>query len=207
MTNSSKNHTILYRYYDNQDQLLYVGITNDQSKRFSQHKVKEWMQFIHTATFEHFENRKDAEFAEINAIKKELPLYNISHHPGKVQNSDTSTIWFHSKVHLIQMLNAPDEGHDEVHQAWSEEVKSWIKPHECWDFPWDTHIAWHLFAYQMNLRARKVQLFKAHQECSLCAGVFESEWYQEQVELTKQIFKEAGMDYYTELRKEFLNEH
>ena len=207
MNNSNLNHTILYRYFDADDQLLYIGITNNQARRFSQHKDKDWFRYIHRATFEHFSNRKDAELAEMMAIKKELPLHNISHHPEKERTPDKITIWFHTKLHLVQMLNEPDGGHDEIHKDWAEEVKSWLEPHECWDLPWDAHLAHHLFAYELGVQHQLIKPFKAHQECQQCSDIFVSDWYEEQATKSSQIFDEAGQDYWEELRQEVLNEH
>jgi len=206
MNNSTKNHTILYRYFDADDNLLYVGITNNQFRRFSQHKNKDWMSQICRATFEHFEYRTDAEMAEMNAIKNESPVYNIAGHPDYTQNQNKITIRFSAKMHLVQMLSQPEGGHDEIHKDWSDNVKSWINSHECWDLNWDTHLAWHLNVYRFQLEEQKVTPFKAHEECDLCLEIFESDWYGREVSAAKTLFEESGLNYFDEMRKEFSNE-
>ena len=70
-------NTTLYRYFDGDGHLLYVGITKNQFDRFAQHsKNSVWFSQIATATFEHFESRDQALIAETRAIGTELPKYN-----------------------------------------------------------------------------------------------------------------------------------
>lgn len=202
MNNPTKNHTILYRYFDAEDNLLYVGITNNQFRRFSQHKNKDWMTKIARATFEHFDTRSDAEFAEGNAITNEAPLYNIAGHPDYKPNNSQVGVFFSTKLHLIQMLNQPDGGHDEVHKEWSDMVKSWIDPHECWDLKWDTHLAFHLNIYQLARTENKARTFRAHKDCELCQEIFHSDWYAIETEAAKKLFEESGLSYQDEIRKE-----
>jgi len=66
--------------YNIDDSLLYVGISNNFVDRFQKHKAdKPWWMEISTVTMEHFNSRKKAEAAELSAIKKEKPKYNIKH--------------------------------------------------------------------------------------------------------------------------------
>ena len=54
------------------EELLYVGITGDNTKRQSQHRRNAfWFGKIASATFEHFESREDALAAEAAAIESE----------------------------------------------------------------------------------------------------------------------------------------
>jgi predicted GIY-YIG superfamily endonuclease len=76
----------LYRFYDQNDQLLYVGITKFFEPRLKQHyKNADW--FFETArvTLEHYQTRQDVERAESVAIKTEKPIYNIAKNPDKAQ--------------------------------------------------------------------------------------------------------------------------
>jgi excinuclease UvrABC nuclease subunit len=76
----------LYRFYDANDDLLYVGITKFFEPRLKQHyRNAEW--FFDTAfvRLEHFATRQEVETAESYAIKNENPRYNIAKNPDKQQ--------------------------------------------------------------------------------------------------------------------------
>lgn len=71
--------TTLYRYYDKDGNLLYVGITDSLSRRAAQHnKNAQWHSYAAYATFEHYVSREDALEAESKAIINESPSYNIA---------------------------------------------------------------------------------------------------------------------------------
>lgn len=70
--------TALYRFYDAAGDLLYVGITNDTTRRFAQHAVdKVWWGLVDGDEIEWFPARADAEAAESVAIWQEQPRYNV----------------------------------------------------------------------------------------------------------------------------------
>lgn len=72
--------TALYRYYDEADGLLYIGISKTLATREGNHiKASTWMEFAMRSTIMRFPNRKGAEDAERLAIKAELPLFNVQH--------------------------------------------------------------------------------------------------------------------------------
>lgn len=76
----SDETTTLYRFYDQAEQLLYVGITNSPSRRFAEHQDgKEWWPTIASVKLEHFPSRQQALDAERAAIVNEKPLRNIQH--------------------------------------------------------------------------------------------------------------------------------
>jgi hypothetical protein len=67
----------LYRYFDADGRLLYVGITHQQHLRFQQHSLMaSWWHLAQTCTLEHHPNRISAMRAETQAIINERPLYN-----------------------------------------------------------------------------------------------------------------------------------
>jgi len=177
MNHSNEKNTILYRYYDVEDSLLYVGITNNQHKRFKQHQDKSWLTQIARATFEHYSNREDAEEAEVLAITKELPKYNVTYHPTNSLRATKFTIKFAPSMHLVQMLGMPDNSEDLIHVGWAKEVKSWMEPHECFDLPWDLHLAFHIYNYFIAIRYTNEKPFRAHVECQTCEDIFDSDWY------------------------------
>ncbi|HEY9370401.1 GIY-YIG nuclease family protein [Streptomyces sp.] len=76
--------TCLYRLYDKDRGLLYVGIANNPVNRLNAHrwdKGKPWRHDIAIQSVEWFETRVAAEDAEVAAIRSELPLHNRTHHP------------------------------------------------------------------------------------------------------------------------------
>jgi predicted GIY-YIG superfamily endonuclease len=71
--------TALYRFYNAQGRLLYVGIAWNPRKRFEQHSKKQtwWREVAMSETeIEWYPMRKLAKKAETVAIKTENPLYN-----------------------------------------------------------------------------------------------------------------------------------
>jgi len=72
--------TTLYRFYNIDDVLLYVGITEAGAMRWSSHRRgKEWWGDVARVTVDHFPDRQTAAEAEVRAIKTEGPLYNVMH--------------------------------------------------------------------------------------------------------------------------------
>jgi GIY-YIG catalytic domain len=70
----------LYRHFDKSGTLLYVGISISAVRRLAQHKTKAaWFPAIALIEVEHFPNRAAAQRAEVAAIIKERPKYNLAH--------------------------------------------------------------------------------------------------------------------------------
>jgi hypothetical protein len=70
----------LYRFYDAKDRLLYIGITVSLFRRWNNHNaLKPWWRKVTRATVEHFPDRASVMRAERNAIRAEMPIYNVSH--------------------------------------------------------------------------------------------------------------------------------
>lgn len=70
--------TSLYRHFDANGQLLYVGIAYDVMSRLRQHGKADacWFWDVATIKVEHFDTRNDAIHAEATAIAKEKPQHN-----------------------------------------------------------------------------------------------------------------------------------
>jgi predicted GIY-YIG superfamily endonuclease len=69
----------LYRHWDADGRLLYVGIANMPGQRERQHaKSSPWMEFQAEMTVERFETRREAEDAEDAAIANEQPIFNLA---------------------------------------------------------------------------------------------------------------------------------
>lgn len=67
----------LYRWYDWDDRLLYIGITRDLAGRQEAHaKRSSWARFAAVCNVERYPDRASAEVAERTAIETEQPLFN-----------------------------------------------------------------------------------------------------------------------------------
>ena len=72
--------TSLYRHFDREDRLLYVGVSMSFLHRQVAHRrTKAWFDQIAKITVEHFPSRTEALAAERKAIKSEGPMYNRDH--------------------------------------------------------------------------------------------------------------------------------
>lgn len=78
VSNSEDKHH-LYRHFDADGNLLYVGVSISSLRRLSQHKLNShWFDKIANVTIQKFSSRFAALTAETNAIREEKPLYNIA---------------------------------------------------------------------------------------------------------------------------------
>ncbi|GAB3213297.1 hypothetical protein GCM10027294_43540 [Marinactinospora endophytica] len=70
----------LYRFYADDGQLLYVGITNDPPRRMKQHSdSKDWWPQVRGISIDWYPDRDSVLAAERRAIAVENPLYNVAH--------------------------------------------------------------------------------------------------------------------------------
>lgn len=68
---------VLYRFFSAGGELLYVGITNDPWRRFSQHRSqKDWWADVSTICQQSFTTLDELKCAEKRAIQSENPRYN-----------------------------------------------------------------------------------------------------------------------------------
>lgn len=74
----------IYRFFNANDELLYVGISSDPALRWKQHcATKPWVSEVAMRVIEWLPSRQEALLAEIQAIKSEQPRYNGTHTPYK----------------------------------------------------------------------------------------------------------------------------
>jgi hypothetical protein len=72
--------TALYRHFDEEGVLLYVGISVSPISRLEAHLGRSsWVGRICKVTIERHRTRSDAEIAERTAIETERPMHNIRH--------------------------------------------------------------------------------------------------------------------------------
>lgn len=70
--------TFLYRFFDSDNQLLYVGITHRVESRFAGHQRKKPWHLVARIQIEQFPTREEAAQAERLAIQTEHPIWNIA---------------------------------------------------------------------------------------------------------------------------------
>lgn len=76
-------HNILYRMYDADDRLLYVGMTINPHLRLKQHRVQQsWWGDVNSITLTHFDTRAALADAERLAIVNERPRWNVVRYQG-----------------------------------------------------------------------------------------------------------------------------
>lgn len=70
----------LYRFFDDQGSLLYVGLTVNLPTRLrDHHRGKAWWQSVARMTVQRYPTRAEVVFAERLAIIAEKPLHNVRH--------------------------------------------------------------------------------------------------------------------------------
>ncbi len=83
------NPGMLYRCFDSNDVLLYVGASGQIPSRFEGHRSSsKWFMKVARIEIQHFKSRKQAFEAERKAIKSGNPLYNINK-PGGYKGERT----------------------------------------------------------------------------------------------------------------------
>ena len=166
MDNSSQKIT-LYRYFDSEGLLLYVGITGDNTKRQSAHKRSSfWFGEICSATFEHFDTRTEAEQAETNAITREKPMYNIAKRGFTLVHSPY--------IHMIYLSGKPDLGHDTMHREFAEKYGELFAAA-------NGHVpdADMVMAYAMQFASCDIPHAPNLTKCDMCIAAYKSDWFMQ----------------------------
>jgi len=102
--NSGK--TALYRWFDLNDNLLYIGVTGALATRQNSHfKRSSWAEFAASSTIEWITGRRNAELREKEAIVKEMPLFNSVHNETQdARNRLTNYLVSKGRADLLQPL-------------------------------------------------------------------------------------------------------
>lgn len=92
------DRTAVYRIRDEDDVLLYIGMTNNVPNRWNGHQaVQPWWDEVRSLTIEWYETRTEAAEAEKAAILAEQPKYNVTYlRPGSGRRGST-----HPEVALV----------------------------------------------------------------------------------------------------------
>ena len=99
---------VLYRFFDSEGNLLYVGISNNWQQRLRQHYKDSSFHYEATCiTLERFNTREQVEAAEKKAIISENPKYNKAYNPNfedPTQHLTKIKFWVYSNL-------VPDQAH------------------------------------------------------------------------------------------------
>lgn len=72
------SHPTVYRFFNADEELLYVGSTFQPHIRWKEHKKRDWFREVAAVRVEHFDDVEEMKRAEWAAIKTESPRYNIA---------------------------------------------------------------------------------------------------------------------------------
>lgn len=93
VTNDS-SRTALYRFFDVNGRLLYIGITEQVGRRWDAHmRLKSWWPEVHRQTVEWHDSRAAAAAAEVAAITEERPRHNARHSTQLPENVVLGSAW------------------------------------------------------------------------------------------------------------------
>ena len=157
--------TTLYRYFDGEGQLLYVGVTGNNTKRQSQHRRNSfWFGEVASATFEYFDTREEALEAETTAIRREKPKYNIAKHGMTILKSPY--------LHMVWLAGMPDEGHDAMHRDYAAKFQELFNSA-------NGHLpdADMIVAFAMQSTSVDLPESSNLKNCFSCVAAYESEWF------------------------------
>jgi excinuclease UvrABC nuclease subunit len=74
--------TSVYRYYDRDGMLIYVGITSRGARRNYEHnRSKDWWPYVARQEVDHYETRDQALKRERSLIIRHRPPFNRQHNP------------------------------------------------------------------------------------------------------------------------------
>jgi predicted GIY-YIG superfamily endonuclease len=175
---NSTPKTTLYRYFDDTGQLLYVGITGDNTKRQSQHRRSSfWFGYIASATFEHFDTRQEAAQAEITAIQSEKPKHNSQHLNSK--KAEFKPLELFAKFHLLSMMSGYDLNKkpveiDAQHRNFKVAIDKFDLKNEFYNF--DECLVMEL-EHLIWLEVKKEIQLPNIDTCEMCQTLLSSEWF------------------------------
>lgn len=142
---------VLYRHFDANDVLLYVGQSRRFGDRMGAHQRNApWWDDVITITMERFGTAHELTIAEIAAIQREDPKYNTLHArkaapqlfdgiPDEVMADWFSRVWmvfdeFPEVRHELELWDQVGIGPDQVGQPWAFDWPGWSK--YGLDLPW-----------------------------------------------------------------------
>lgn len=108
----------LYRHFDKNRQLLYVGISLNASERLWSHRRNTvWANKVHFTTVEYFHDSADARSAERKAIISEAPLHNKTYNERITDNDEIAYRILSDRNHKAAVRRAYKREAEEVFSA------------------------------------------------------------------------------------------
>jgi predicted GIY-YIG superfamily endonuclease len=130
----------LYRFFDEQGQLLYVGISNNWTQRLNQHyKDSTFFEKAKHITLSHYETRAEVEEAERKAIETEGALFNKKFNPDY---EDSAAHFQKIKAWVYTKAEADDK-----HKGMINELRDLFMSDANWISKKAAPIAYYLFNY------------------------------------------------------------
>lgn len=115
---------VLYRFYSDTGQLLYVGITMNPAQRFKSHRgTKDWWGDVSGISIEHYGSREDLANAERRAIRVERPMHNVAHTKTKPPKNEVGPV-----APEAPALNTPHDREVRQDPLTDEYIKSLFTP-------------------------------------------------------------------------------
>ncbi len=110
----------LYRHYDEEGRLLYVGVSLAPISRLREHRYQSrWFYRISVVKIEHFATRAEAVSAEVTAIETEEPMFNTVHVPRAILSDNAPQL-----SNVIDMT----DGIPRTFQAWEDRMRKRPRP-------------------------------------------------------------------------------
>ncbi len=138
---------ILYRFFDGEGRLLYIGITGDAAVRWSNHRRdRPWWPLMRRIEIEPHATRADVEAAERAAIIAERPAFNVTHNAARkrlvISGRPTDPRHFSDACHACIGCGRPGGDHAPHRMEWREDgLDAWYRcteGHE-WSGSWGGH--------------------------------------------------------------------
>jgi len=102
--------TALYRHYDADGALLYVGASGNSFRRLLEHeRTKEWAEKVARIELEWFDDAVQAFMAEKAAIAAEKPLHNVMHTATEAGGGPRRAMWERFAERGLSMKEAAKE--------------------------------------------------------------------------------------------------
>lgn len=172
---SDKITQYLYRHYDKDNILLYIGISLHHIVRLSQHKGhSHWYSEITTTKIEKFDSREDVVKAERAAITNENPLYNV-HRPSikeqkqKISQSNESrevllkrVVQFNPLYSISEVATVLDTGVKKIKELCEQNKIGYIATNERWSNRFKKMVVtrkitgWQLIDFIENLEKKSI---------------------------------------------------
>ncbi len=93
---------VVYRLYDADDRLIYIGASHHLPERMRAHELSSWFySLIYRLDYADYPTRFDALAAEAVAIQEEAPVFNVRHRQEHYRDRDFAD-WTAEDIHACR---------------------------------------------------------------------------------------------------------